>query len=230
MKGVKAVAVLFSGLTLSGGSQADFSANVGLTNNYLWRGVTQTGDDPAISGGLDYEHDSGLFIGTWASNVDFGDASGGDAYEWDIYAGYAGTISVLDYTVALTHYYYPDIDDAHFTELSAEVAYGVFAFGAAYTVDSNEVEPAPFTEDDIYVYGSLSFDLGNDWGLSASAGYYDFSDDGRAAIESYGHGQLDLSKALGKFGDVTATVSIAEEESGDDDPIFVISWTKSFSF
>ena len=49
------------------------SANVGATSNYLWRGVSQTANAAAISGGIDYEADSGFYAGTWASNIDFGD-------------------------------------------------------------------------------------------------------------------------------------------------------------
>jgi uncharacterized protein (TIGR02001 family) len=45
------------------------SANVGLYSNYVFRGISQTGGDPAIQGGLDYTHSSGFYLGTWASNV-----------------------------------------------------------------------------------------------------------------------------------------------------------------
>lgn len=50
-----------------------FSANIGVVSNYMWRGVTQTQDGPAIQGGLDYNHPSGFYVGTWASNVDWND-------------------------------------------------------------------------------------------------------------------------------------------------------------
>ena len=33
---------------------ASVSANVGFATDYIWRGMTQTGDEPAISGGFDY--------------------------------------------------------------------------------------------------------------------------------------------------------------------------------
>lgn len=48
-----------------------FSANVALTSNYMFRGVSQTDDGPAIQGGFDYEYTPlGLYAGVWASNVD----------------------------------------------------------------------------------------------------------------------------------------------------------------
>jgi len=49
----------------------DISANVGAVSNYIWRGVTQTGDQAAVQGGFDVAHESGFYIGTWASNIDW---------------------------------------------------------------------------------------------------------------------------------------------------------------
>ncbi len=43
-----------------------FSANIGVVSNYMWRGVTQTGDQAAVQGGLDVAHESGFYAGTWA--------------------------------------------------------------------------------------------------------------------------------------------------------------------
>ena len=82
------------------------SANVGLTSNYLWRGVSQTDDGAAISGGIDYAADSGFYVGTWASNVDFGDDA---SYELDFYAGFSGELpDGFGYDVGYIYYAYPD--------------------------------------------------------------------------------------------------------------------------
>ena len=40
------------------------SANVAVTNNYLWRGLEQTNGQSAVSGGIDYASDSGFYAGT----------------------------------------------------------------------------------------------------------------------------------------------------------------------
>jgi hypothetical protein len=67
-------ALLLSLGTLQTATAADpnsFSANIGAVSNYMWRGVSQTQDGPAIQGGLDYAHASGFYLGTWASNVDW---------------------------------------------------------------------------------------------------------------------------------------------------------------
>ena len=52
-----------------------FSANIGVVSNYIWRGVTQTGDQAAVQGGLDVAHESGFYAGTWASNIDWDEGS-----------------------------------------------------------------------------------------------------------------------------------------------------------
>ncbi|MGE5154474.1 MAG: TorF family putative porin [Bdellovibrio bacteriovorus] len=67
-------------LLLAGPASAEdpwsISANIGAVSNYMWRGVTQTQDGPAIQGGLDVKHQSGFYAGTWISNVDFNDEGG----------------------------------------------------------------------------------------------------------------------------------------------------------
>ncbi len=83
------------------------TGNLALTSNYVFRGISQTFDDPAIQGGFDYAHASGFYLGTWASNVtsaSFSNAS----LEWDFYAGYSGKINDdFSYNVGLLEYYYP---------------------------------------------------------------------------------------------------------------------------
>ena len=62
-----------AGLLLSAGTvQADeWTANFAASNNYIWRGLTQSINEAAISGGIDYAADSGFYLGTWASNVSY---------------------------------------------------------------------------------------------------------------------------------------------------------------
>jgi len=55
-----------------------FSANIGAVSNYIWRGVTQTGDQAAIQGGVDVSHESGFYAGTWISNIDWDEGSSED--------------------------------------------------------------------------------------------------------------------------------------------------------
>ena len=66
-------------------SKAGLIANASVTTNYVFRGETQTDDNPAVQGGIDYTHPSGFYAGAWGSNVKFQGV--GSALEADLYAG-----------------------------------------------------------------------------------------------------------------------------------------------
>lgn len=87
------------------------TGNVGVFSEYIFRGISQTAGKPALQGGFDYAHASGIYLGTWASNAswlgDFG-AYSRSSLEWDFYGGYKGSITDdLTYDVGLLYYYYP---------------------------------------------------------------------------------------------------------------------------
>jgi len=89
-----------------------FTGNVGLFSQYVFRGLSQTNEDPAVQGGLDYSHSSGLYAGTWASNISWLKDSGlynSSSMEWDFYGGFKGNIGPSDFTydVGTLYYYYP---------------------------------------------------------------------------------------------------------------------------
>lgn len=78
------------------------TGNVGITSDYVFRGISQTNEDPAIQGGVDLT--AGLFYaGAWASNVDFGDST--DA-EVDLYAGVKPQFAGFNFDVAAIYYGY----------------------------------------------------------------------------------------------------------------------------
>lgn len=117
-----------------------FSYNLGLYSQYIFRGLTQTGEEPAIQGGVDYSHSSGFYLGVWGSNIswleDLKDAGNISAYdnsslEIDIYGGYRNSIGEtgIGYDVGLLQYIYPGdnndnlIEDAETTEVYGALSY-----------------------------------------------------------------------------------------------------------
>ena len=90
-----------------------FASHVSLVSDYRFRGISQTMRRPAIQGGFDYSHSRGIYLGTWASNVDgtthfYNNTS----MEWDFFGGYKGkvlanSIQNINYNVGLIYYYYP---------------------------------------------------------------------------------------------------------------------------
>jgi len=111
---------------LAHGANAGVSATVNLTSDYTFNGVSQTGNDPALQASLDYAADSGFYIGTWASNVDFG---GGDDtnIEWDTYVGQYFQLNEkigLDTGIAYYTYHGESFsDDYNYPEAYAKFAY-----------------------------------------------------------------------------------------------------------
>jgi uncharacterized protein (TIGR02001 family) len=109
------------------------SFNLGVTNDYRFRGISQTRMKPAVSAGADYTNNpTGLYVGTWASNIEWIKDSGGDAtVELDLYGGKRGEISGVSYDVGLIRYYYPSNaypgSSANTTE-----AYGQLGYGPVY--------------------------------------------------------------------------------------------------
>ena len=110
-----------------------FSYNATLTNEYRYRGLSQTRFDPALQGGADYTHTpTGLYVGTWLSTIKWTKDLGGDGdVEVDVYAGKRGQINeYVSYDVGGLYYWYPSNDlnpNANTFEL-----YGQIGIGPAY--------------------------------------------------------------------------------------------------
>jgi uncharacterized protein (TIGR02001 family) len=218
MKILKITAIAAAVLAASGVSQmasAEVSANIGVTSNYLWRGVSQSGDSASVSGGLDYSDESGFYAGTWLGSL--GEDSGAEA---DFYLGFGGESGDFGYDVGYIYYNYSELDDSDFGELYFNGSFGALGFGVAYTVNSQVDEGSAFDTGDIYYNVSYGFELAQEYSLSFTAGYYDFD---AGSDGDYSHIQADISK-----GDFTFSVSKAEEDSGDDDTKLVVSWGTSF--
>lgn len=79
------------------------TTNVTLLSDYVFRGVSQTDTQPAIQGGVDIEHDTGLYAGVFASNVNFADAN----MELDGMFGYRFSLGGLKLDIGGIYYGYP---------------------------------------------------------------------------------------------------------------------------
>ena len=93
------------------------SANLALTSNYVWRGVTQTANHMAVQGGFDIANTSGISAGVWASNVNQ-NAPGGNNLEVDLYANYGFKVAGIDASVGYIAYVYQGNSSANFSEVN----------------------------------------------------------------------------------------------------------------
>ncbi len=113
---IAAAAFAVAALAAGSASAGAFSYNVAATNDYVFRGLSQTNGDAAISGGIDYSH--GMFYaGTWASNVSFG-----HDYELDVYAGVKPSAGKFSFDLGAITYYYGN-KAYNTTELKAAVSH-----------------------------------------------------------------------------------------------------------
>ncbi len=130
-----AIGLLLGSASLVAPAKAESSleGNIGFTNNYVWRGMTQTDDQAAISGGLDFSA-GGFYAGTWASNVDFADDTNS---EQDVYFGYAGDAGDISYDVGYIAYMYSGGDDLDFSEVYVSLGAAGFSLTYSYLVDAD---------------------------------------------------------------------------------------------
>jgi len=190
-------------------SPHSLSANVTLTSDYIFRGISQTGGDPAIQGGIDYSHASGLYLGTWASNVgwieDFQGYQRGNM-EIDLYGGFRGPIGKSDFTfdVGAIQYMYPGeragAVDADTTEIYGALGWKWFTVKYSYYL-SDEVFGVPSDGGD-YLGISGSLPVGETGlTLGASWGTFGFDEEPDAEYDDWSvSATYDMGK-LSKLGD-----------------------------
>lgn len=163
-------------LSGTGIASAEISGNVALATDYMFRGVSQTDNQMALQGGLDYAHDSGFYIGTWASNIDsnfFSGTSTDPQLEADLYAGFSGEMGKVGYDFGVIQYFYPGYDDANTTEFYVGGSYSLsdaFAVNAKF-VYSNELSFVGVDEDATYFTVGADYSMMENLSLSAAVGW-----------------------------------------------------------
>jgi uncharacterized protein (TIGR02001 family) len=131
------------------------SANVGLTTDYVFRGISQTFEDPAIQGGFDVTCGR-FYAGVWASNVDFGavgPASTVANIEIDLYAGFKTTMGPISWDLGVIYYSYPGQNSPGF-----DVDYFEFKVGA-----SGEIWKGGTLSGTVFYSPEYTFSTGEVW-------------------------------------------------------------------
>jgi uncharacterized protein (TIGR02001 family) len=99
------------------------SGSVGLVSEYRFRGVSQSDRELAVQGGFAVTHESGLYVGTWGSNLAGWGTFGGANAELDIYGGYKMDLGGGALDVGVTWYMYPGgFDNTDFFEPYAKLS------------------------------------------------------------------------------------------------------------
>lgn len=206
-------------------ASAELTANLGVASQYLWRGQSLY-HGGTISGGLDYNHRSGLYAGAWTSSED-------DKTEYDLFAGWAGeTDGGLGYDIGYIDYNYTGADDScdgaeadacDFAEAHLGLSYAGFGADAYFGVGDYGHGGNKTDNKDNYYSLSYRYDK-----LTALVGYYHFDD----SAQTYTH--LDLSYAVTDELSFTVSKIVDQnkdangDDSWDDDPQFMVAYTLTF--
>jgi uncharacterized protein (TIGR02001 family) len=157
------------------------SGSVGIVSDYRFRGVSQSDEKLAVQGGITIAHESGVYIGTWGSNLSGWGTFGGANMELDLIAGYKVPVGGGTLDVGVTWYMYPSgFDNTDFLEpyaklsgtagpvnLTAGVAYAPKqeALGPWYTNGASAaagVYDRPGAKDsNLYLWGDVSTGVPN---------------------------------------------------------------------
>lgn len=172
-----AMAVLLTAGATSAQAVPEIAWNASIASDYVFRGFSQTNEDPALSGGVDLTIGS-FYAGGWASNVDFGDST--DA-EIDVYGGYRSEVAGFAVDVGVVGYLYtsaPNAADYDYAELKLAVSRAV---GPATFGGSVFWSPDFFGVDGkaTYVEANVSFTPAPQWTVSGAIGHQalDVNDD-----------------------------------------------------
>jgi len=214
----------------------EISGNVALTSDYKFRGISQSNEDIAVQGGFDLGWDNGIYIGTWASSVDF-DVSSADgglngSLELDYYVGWASDIgdSGFGIDVGYLYYDYPGDDgvEGDYQELYGSLSWNDLAVGVAYSDDY-------YAETDTFWYYYADYSLGiNDmFTIDFHVGYNDVEKNGgflssdEDSFIDYSVGVtaswLAVDWTLAYVGTDLDEEDVFDTEWGDDSVIFTIS-------
>lgn len=140
------------------------SGNVALTSDYRFRGISQSDGKPAIQGGLTVSHESGFYLSTWSSSIDFDSATLG-GQEIDVYGGWTGELTPgLKLDAGLLYYIYPGADKGLNTDffepyisVAGSVGPATVKVGATYAWD----QAALGDNDNLYVYSNVDIAIPN---------------------------------------------------------------------
>lgn len=223
------IATAMVGMLVFAGAHAGTSGNITITSDYVFRGVTQTNQDPALQGGFEFASDKGLYGGAWGSNISWLSDLSIDAapisssLELDVYGGYRGQFNeTVSYDVGVLYYWYPGDFPSGFNSADTTEVYAGISIAASEAVSLS----AKYSHavSDLFGYtdssGSGYLDLGaswalaDDWSLSAHVGKQWIQ--GNRAFE-YTDWKLGVSKGLANG----FSVGVAYTGTDADDALYL---------
>ncbi|MDB5813840.1 MAG: hypothetical protein JWN23_957 [Rhodocyclales bacterium] len=183
---------------------AALTGNMTLTSEYLYRGIAQSNNRPAIQGGFDYALPAGFYIGNWNSSITWiGDTGTGASagIEMDLYGGYRQSFGDFSIDVGTLYYYYPgnytaawkdSFDNPSTLEVYSSVGYKWISL--KYSRAMQNLFGNNGSKGSGYYEANGTFDLGGGFGLTAHAGHQQVKKNYNAAYSDY---KIGVTKDLG---------------------------------
>ena len=202
-----AIALLFV-IAPTSDARAGTAGTVSLTSDYLFRGISQTNQEPALQAGLEYAAASGLYVGSWGSNISWLSdltAAGvpvSSSLELDAYGGYRGKLGdKLSYDLGALYYWYPGdfpagFNSANTGELYAGITIGPYAhttFGAKYSYAVTDLFGYADADGSGYLDLNANWEFVPGWTLNAHGGKQWVEHN---AIAEYADWKLGVTKAF----------------------------------
>lgn len=190
------------------------TGNMTIATSYRFRGIDQTFGKPALQGGIDYSHESGIYVGNWNSNVSSGAGFPEGNLEMDFYGGWKTTFAEdFGLDIGGIYYYYPGSNSSILSGTNAKntganssgtVNNGELYIGASWKFVSLKYSYAvtdyfslPDSKGSSYLDLSANYDLGNGWGIQAHVGHLYAS---KYKYNTSGTGSQDISYTDWKLG------------------------------
>lgn len=175
-------------------SQFDVAFGLGVTSDYVARGISQTSNSAAVQGYVEFDY-AQVYAGAWASNVSL--AGAGDT-ELDLAVGWRPEAGKFSFDFGYVHYLYlahvmgPDFGEAYAGvtyALNDNVTFGTKVnFAPDYAVSGTSAT---------YVEATLDLKLPHDFGISGALGYQQF--DATAVGASYLNGNVGIYWNMNKW-------------------------------
>lgn len=223
-------------------AQAELTGNIGLMSQYYFRGIQQS---PGVSPefGVDYEHESGLFLGLWSAKVgadaDVDDPAIVDV-EYDIYGGYETEIEGFTLGAGFTLYRYLESGsrswDSAYDELNFWAGYGPVTVMYDRGIHRGEESSVGFKKDRDYSVVSVALEYAGFYGIYGKGMDFAFDEvDDNGKSKGVDHTWVQLGYSTEIYTDTTIDFSILRSSkevtgSGKEETTLLLGINKSFSF
>ncbi|MDD9893835.1 MAG: TorF family putative porin [Gammaproteobacteria bacterium] len=206
----------------AGVASAEVTGNFAVVSDYIFRGADSS-NGPAVQGGLDYSHASGLYAGVWMSNASLGTNS--DQDEVDYYVGYGlGLNENLSLDIGVVNYN----TDANRGNDAGSATINEFYVGLAGEAWDATIYVGDRGDDagdaDDYMYLDLNYGIstGETTSVDLHLGYTDEKADASADIID-----IAITYNVGDFS-IGATLQDIEDSTQDERANLWIGWGTEF--